>query len=132
MNRRTFLISTSTSLLAIPAFLFVEEVQKRPPKSVKVFKELNVGEHLVHDAFVLFETKDGPLAISRECTHLGCTVNYREAERRFLCPCHQSVFEWDGTYVKGPARKALRRFVARRLKPPLKGYEVLIPRSRLS
>lgn len=30
------------------------------------------------------------------CPHLGCTVNYDEANQSFLCPCHQSAFSLDG------------------------------------
>jgi menaquinol-cytochrome c reductase iron-sulfur subunit len=31
------------------------------------------------------------------CPHLGCTVNYRPSEGIFLCPCHDSSFNTDGT-----------------------------------
>ncbi|MFV0442738.1 MAG: ubiquinol-cytochrome c reductase iron-sulfur subunit [Planctomycetaceae bacterium] len=31
------------------------------------------------------------------CPHLGCTVNYKASEGIFLCPCHDSSFNPDGT-----------------------------------
>lgn len=31
------------------------------------------------------------------CPHLGCTVNYRPSERLYLCPCHDSSFNADGS-----------------------------------
>lgn len=61
-------------------------------------------------------------AISAVCTHLGCTVRaetltqpeMRSVEgqtlrltHRFVCPCHGSKYEGDGTNVSGPAPRAL-------------------------
>ena len=30
------------------------------------------------------------------CPHLGCTINYEEKAKSFLCPCHASSFKLDG------------------------------------
>ncbi|OAI56796.1 hypothetical protein AYO47_08650 [Planctomyces sp. SCGC AG-212-M04] len=30
------------------------------------------------------------------CPHLGCTINYEEKAKVFLCPCHASSFTLDG------------------------------------
>jgi len=61
-------------------------------------------------------------AISATCTHLGCTVRAEALSQpqsvsvggkpmrvthRFLCPCHGSKYEGDGTNVAGPAPKPL-------------------------
>ena len=53
-------------------------------------------------------------AVSAVCTHLGCTVRAEALPRqeeghthRFLCPCHGSVYEGDGTNVSGPAPRPL-------------------------
>lgn len=27
------------------------------------------------------------------CPHLGCAINYREVEKDYFCPCHNSAFE---------------------------------------
>ena len=52
----------------------------------------------------------GFLAISRQCTHLGCTVPWEEAEKLFICPCHSSTFDIRGNVVKSPAPRALDIF----------------------
>lgn len=44
-----------------------------------------------------------PRAFSTVCPHLGCSVDWDEAKRRFLCPCHQSYFAMDGKVISGPA-----------------------------
>ena len=42
---------------------------------------------------------------STVCPHLGCFVNFREKEKDFYCPCHNSQFKLDGTAMnKTPPR----------------------------
>ena len=49
----------------------------------------------------------GFLALSRKCTHLGCTVPWLEKEKRFSCPCHGSAFDIRGEVISPPAPRAL-------------------------
>jgi cytochrome b6-f complex iron-sulfur subunit len=49
----------------------------------------------------------GFLAVSRKCTHLGCTVPWVDKEKRFACPCHGSAFDIRGEVVSPPAPRAL-------------------------
>jgi cytochrome b6-f complex iron-sulfur subunit len=49
----------------------------------------------------------GFLALSRECTHLGCTVPWVEKENRFVCPCHASMFDIRGVVISPPAPRPL-------------------------
>lgn len=45
--------------------------------------------------------------ISAVCTHLGCIVNWQQAEQAFVCPCHGSRYDQLGRVTQGPARRAL-------------------------
>jgi len=64
--------------------------------------------------FYLVRLADGGfLAVSRECTHLGCTVPWVEEENRFVCPCHASAFDMRGDVVNPPAPRALDLFEVR-------------------
>ena len=64
--------------------------------------------------FYLSRLSDGGfLALSRKCTHLGCTVPWIEKEKKFVCPCHASVFDIKGDVLASPAPRALDLFEIR-------------------
>lgn len=41
------------------------------------------------------------------CTHLGCGYRWDDAEHKFLCPCHGSVYDINGRVLAGPAPRPL-------------------------
>jgi cytochrome b6-f complex iron-sulfur subunit len=49
-------------------------------------------------------------AIQSVCTHLGCTPNWMDGERKFKCPCHGSGYTIDGINFEGPAPFPMRRY----------------------
>ena len=59
----------------------------------------------------LMREGDAVVAIDARCTHLGCTVRWKEDE--FRCPCHAGVFDGDGKPVSGPVSEPLRRLETR-------------------
>jgi cytochrome b6-f complex iron-sulfur subunit len=58
-------------------------------------------------------TENGLMALYKVCTHLGCLYNWNTQEVKFICPCHGSQFQKDGSYIHGPAPRNLDRFVVR-------------------
>jgi cytochrome b6-f complex iron-sulfur subunit len=64
--------------------------------------------------FYLTRLADGGfLAVSRECTHLGCTVPWMEDEGQFVCPCHSSAYDIRGDVIQAPAPRALDLYPVR-------------------
>ncbi len=64
--------------------------------------------------FYLVRLDDGGfLALSRKCTHLGCTVPWNDEQQRFICPCHASAFDIAGQVISPPATRALDLFSVR-------------------
>lgn len=58
--------------------------------------------------FYLACLADGSLlALSRTCTHLGCSVPWDEEKNRFVCPCHGSTFTLTGEVLTAPAPRPL-------------------------
>jgi cytochrome b6-f complex iron-sulfur subunit len=54
------------------------------------------------------------VAVSRSCTHQGCTVLVPVPGGATLdCPCHGSRFTLQGAVVNGPAERPLQDFPAR-------------------
>lgn len=67
--------------------------------------------HVQKGRFYILRLEDGGmLALWHRCTHLGCTVPWREDEGQFHCPCHSSIFTTVGEVVSGPAPRPLDIF----------------------
>jgi uncharacterized protein with NAD-binding domain and iron-sulfur cluster/rubrerythrin len=49
-------------------------------------------------------------ALSARCTHQGCDVDWVEANRAFLCPCHGGRYDAEGKVLQGPPPAALAKF----------------------
>lgn len=42
-------------------------------------------------------------ALNAICTHLGCVVPWSAANNKFMCPCHGSQYDVEGSVIRGPA-----------------------------
>ena len=61
--------------------------------------------------FYISRLEDGGfLALWQRCTHLGCTIPWREDLGQFNCPCHSSLFDTNGDVIGGPAPRPMDRF----------------------
>jgi len=60
---------------------------------------------------ILFKTKDEKVyALSRICTHEGCSVDFDLAQNKLICPCHGATYEaLDGNVVSGPTQRSLKK-----------------------
>ncbi len=64
--------------------------------------------------FYLVCLADGSfLALSRTCTHLGCSVPWDEQKNLFVCPCHGSTFNMTGEVLTAPAPRPLDTYPVR-------------------
>jgi menaquinol-cytochrome c reductase iron-sulfur subunit len=132
-NRRDFLLKlgTGAGIAALTGQAvaslrsLVPNVSYDAPTTVKLGPPLEFPDglkFLPDQRLFVFREGNTFHAVSAVCTHLGCTVRAealaRPAEKvtegkslrlthRFLCPCHGSAYEGDGTNVAGPAPKPL-------------------------
>jgi Rieske Fe-S protein len=142
-GRRMFMLrfaSVSAGILAagtLPGLTGCEENTIKPQPRTASFRI--EGNSLIIDAasipelgtpggYAQFDAKDFQLvvvriststvsALSRICTHAGCTVNANASGSisgdRFVCSCHGSAFALtDGGVLRGPATEPLQRFPA--------------------
>ncbi len=74
---------------------------------------------------ILIRTASGEYrAFSAQCTHLGCTVQYRAQDKLIWCACHNGMYNLEGTNVAGPPPRPLERFVVHE-----QGDEVVVERA---
>jgi arsenite oxidase small subunit len=69
----------------------------------------------IEDPCILVRTMRGVLAaFSQVCTHLSCAVLYRASDDRLYCPCHEGLFDCQGSRggappIAGPPERPLPR-----------------------
>ena len=119
--RRSMQWITISSGALVAKELFGQEKQSRAIATLRI-SDYPVLEKI--GGFVLLEdTPAGELLIIRttenEFTSLSNVCPHRQCHVRVVnpalirCPCHQSAYRIDGTYVSGPAKASLKKFVTR-------------------
>ena len=78
--------------------------------TVESFEPGSVTAFRTGQFYLVRLSDDGFLALSRKCTHLGCTVAWQTEDQQFVCPCHASVYDMRGDVVRSPASRALDYF----------------------
>ena len=68
-------------------------------------------KHFRKERCIVVYHPTGVLALSDECTHLKCTVDYLPERQVIFCPCHSAQFSTTGAVLAGPAPRPLDRFV---------------------
>lgn len=114
----TLSIGGVTILFALPRFregefggvVTVGSVSEIPPQDA-------APANFPKTKFWLSNSGEGTVALYTVCTHLGCLYGWRDQENKFVCPCHGSQFEKDGSYITGPAPRSLDRFVVQVVDP---------------
>jgi len=119
-SRRSFTRNAALGAsLIITAELAVGTVWLLWPNKTGAFGgEITIGEDSVPDVngtpfrfpegqFYIVRTEDGVQALWWKCVHLGCTVPWVAGQTQFICPCHGSVYEYNGSRISGPASRAL-------------------------
>jgi nitrite reductase/ring-hydroxylating ferredoxin subunit len=64
-------------------------------------------------------------ALSAVCTHLSCTVQYRNDLRQIWCACHNGMYDLNGRNISGPPPRPLEAFQVH-----VRGDEIVVSRKR--
>ena len=130
INREEFLNKLSGGLAATCVACMVAACSKEEPVTpgnttipvgntsgvtVNLATELkNVNEFIAKSGVIVIRTATGNTvnsfaAFSSVCPHAGATVEYNSSTSSFFCAAHSSSFSANGSWVKGPAEKALTK-----------------------
>ena len=131
MKRRDALqkviLGTGTVFLIPPVLLSTTSCAKEetddnngntPPQDLTIdlndakYADLNSDGGFVIEGNIIIANvgNDNFVALSKTCTHAGCTVSYSASNNNFPCPCHGSVFSTSGSVVNGPASSPLKAY----------------------
>ena len=106
---KVFIGNRSTDAKTKPVGASVTLPLERYPKLARPGGQINVEVAGQPSNVLVFRRADGQLgALSIECTHAGCDVDYVPETDNVQCPCHGSGFAVTGEVTEGPAREPLR------------------------
>jgi Rieske Fe-S protein len=80
------------------------KVRELKPKSGKIVKFGSLPVLLVRT------TETEWRAFSAVCTHLNCTVQYKDSSHRIWCACHNGLYKLNGQVVSGLPPRALDEY----------------------
>jgi cytochrome b6-f complex iron-sulfur subunit len=89
------------------------------PNSGKIFR---FGSR---PGLLIMETTGSYRAVSAVCTHLSCTVQYREDRHQIWCACHNGTYDLNGRNVSGPPPRPLEAYDVH-----VRGDEIVVSRKR--
>jgi cytochrome b6-f complex iron-sulfur subunit len=110
----SFAAAMAAMTLGTTRFLF-PNVLAEPPNRVKIGDPRSYEDGKVIETFkdrqIWVVRHQGKIyALNTMCTHLGCTPNWLEGDKKFKCPCHGSGFYITGINFEGPAPRPLERW----------------------
>ena len=136
-NRRSFIGSILTiGLTGFAGSILYPIIRYLVPPKQREVEVSNVSggklKDLENDSFkivrfgnkpvILIKTDKGDLkALSAQCTHLDCTVQYKKSEGVIWCACHNGKYDLNGRNISGPPPRPLDPYLVK-----LKGDEIII------
>ena len=85
---------------------FPDNKPSLPKYGSKIAETYLHGEKL-RDVWIIKHSDSKVTVFSPICPHLGCRYNWYSEAKKFICPCHSSVFSIEGKVLGGPAPRGL-------------------------
>jgi Rieske Fe-S protein len=88
--------SAATNMPIVPSDVavphFVANLAEIGDKAVRFTTDTLIGYVILSDGDDGEVPKGEVVAMSASCTHMGCIVQWQDADRNFHCPCHGGIF----------------------------------------
>ena len=88
--------SAATNMPIVPSDVavphFVANLAEIGDKAVRFTTDTLIGYVILGDGDDDEVPKGEVVAMSASCTHMGCIVQWQDADRNFHCPCHGGIF----------------------------------------
>ena len=119
--------SENTSTLETTQTETSTETNTATTNVITTINDLSVGQSLEFTSVagtsaILFRSSENKVyALSRICTHEGCSVDFDMNQNRLICPCHGANYEAsDGSVISGPTTKSLAK-----IKVEIQGQDIV-------
>ena len=89
------------------------------PNGSKIFR------FVTRPALLLMTAEGEYRALSAVCTHLSCTVQYRNDLHQIWCACHNGLYDLNGRNISGPPPRPLEAFQVH-----IRGDEIIVSLKR--
>ena len=131
------LLGGSVAAIGLSIFYPIISYLRPPPVTGEAVSSVKVGlvDDIAPGSGMLFRFGNEPAllvryddgsfkAFSGTCTHLDCTVQYREDMGLIWCACHNGKYDLNGRNIEGPPPRPLDEYVV-----VVKGDEVFVTAS---
>jgi cytochrome b6-f complex iron-sulfur subunit len=113
-----YIIPPEVPEAAVSSVVLPFEASDLAPNSGRIFK-------FGSKPGIILKTASGELrAFSAECTHLDCTVQYRDDLTQIWCACHNGHYDLNGKNVSGPPPRPLTPYVVN-----VRGTQIVVTQS---
>jgi len=113
-----YIIPPQVTEAAVNSVVLPFEATDLAPNSGRIFK-------FGSKPGILIKTPSGELrAFSAECTHLDCTVQYRDDLTQIWCACHNGHYDLGGINVSGPPPRPLTPYQVN-----VRGTQIVVSRT---
>ena len=83
------------------------------PESLFVHQDYSIIKVGDTDAIIFKKSDNTYEAMSLQCTHAGCSLQWKNPEQKFFCACHGGSFHRDGSVAHPPPIRPLEFLTVR-------------------
>lgn len=101
-------VTTETKWSDVGLFTELDSISSPVKRTILVEQQDGWRKIVTEKVVYIIRNANGQLRVlSSICSHLGCSVSWRDSQNQFVCPCHKAVFGKEGSQISGPAPRSM-------------------------